>query len=71
MTRPGSTTSPDRRSASGTPAGGSATGDSGSVTWRFTASTSSIRRAPTTARVTLSTASAAVRSGITRKAAYP
>ena len=43
----------------------------GSLTSGWTLSTSTIRRAPTSARVILSTASPAVRSGITRKAAYP
>ena len=58
---------PRRRAAA--PVGGPSTGASGSATAGSTASTSSIRRAPTSARVILSTASAAVRSGMTRNAA--
>ena len=68
---PGSITSPDCGSASGTPTGGSAAGLSGSRISRSTRSTFSIFWAPTCERVTLSTASAAVRSGMTRNAAYP
>ena len=57
------------RNAGLRPAPAAASG--GSVTSGSTLSTSTIRRAPTSARVILSTASPAVRSGITRKAAYP
>ena len=64
-------TSPDCASVSGTSAGGSATGLSGSRISRSTRSTFSIFLAPTCDRVILSTASAAVRNGMTRKAAYP
>ena len=71
VTSPGSTTRPERSSLKGTPDGGSAAGDSGSATCGSTFSTSSMRRAPTNARVILSTASAAVLSGMTRNAAYP
>ena len=69
VSTPGATTSPERASASSASAGGAAAGEEGSATSGSTARMSSIRRAPTSARVTLSTASAAVRSGITRKAA--
>ena len=60
---------PGAGSLSGTPAGGSGSGSTGSLTARSTASTRSIRRQPTSARVIFSTASAEVRSGITRKPA--
>ena len=50
---------------------GAAAGALGSPTSGSIRRIASIRCAPTSARVTLSTASAATRSGITRKAAYP
>ena len=58
---------PELVSASGTPAAARRGRRARRV--RLDASTSSIRRAPTNARVILSTASAAVRSGMTRNAA--
>ena len=69
MSSPGSTTKPERLSVSGSPGGGSTTGADGSATCGSIRRISSIRFAPTYARVTLSTVSAAVRSGMTRKAA--
>ncbi len=68
---PGWTTSPECSSTSVESAGGSATGRAGSFAARSTSRIPSIRFAPTYERVSLSTASAAVRSGSTRKAAYP
>ena len=66
---PGAIVSPDAGSLSGTPAGGSGSGSTGSLTARSTASTRNILRQPTSARVIFSTASAEVRSGITRNPA--
>src|SRR5581483_9657544 len=66
---PGRTTTAESGSSSGTPCGGSAAGERGSTDSRSTVRIASIRRAPTRARVILSTASADVLSGMTRNAA--
>ena len=69
VSSPGSTTRPERVSVSSAPGSGSAAGLPGSPTSGSIRRIASIRCAPTCARVSLSTASAATRRGITRKAA--
>ena len=68
---PGATVRPDATSVSAGPGGGSGSVSGASTTLRSTASTRSILREPLSARENFSTASADVRSGITRNPAYP